>query len=364
MSDPIAAALARYVDDLAPTSVPPFADVQRRAAHRWRRPAWLASILAGLAALLAGGLIVTVAPADHTDHRPDVVYPLPSPARVLSASPGSSGSPSPGADVLGSAPPSAGPAQGSGTTTLPGVPSGVPQHVVVHGESLHLEREVPHGVTAGWVDVADPQKLDVVAGLDLPDTGGGCYPYTQVFVLGETGTSVRLGAYDYRRDGPVTGSCPAIGGAPKVHVLSLAAPLNGRRVTDETSGVPVTDPHKLLAATYLPAGYAKPGKYWDTGQPTWTYAGPGGSSMFARLGTDQKPDATPTGAPPEYDRTIQQVTVRGRPGTAWRWSPNICVEWYESGSSPYEVCGPPDGAGAVSVEELVKVADGLTVGGG
>jgi hypothetical protein len=78
---------------------------------------------------------------------------------------------------------------------------------------------------------------------------------------------------------------------------------------------------------------------------------------------NQTTGTTPTTAPSEYSRTIKQVTVRGKPGTAWTWASNICVEWYEQGDAPFNVCGPPSGDGATSIDELVKVADGLTIDG-
>jgi hypothetical protein len=353
MSDPIAAALARYVEQLTPPTAPPFEQVRLRARRRWRRPAWLLSLLAVLAAAGTGGLIVAMGPASQDDHRPNVVNVVPSAGPLNSPSVGASAVP-PSAGGLGSAI--------SATPTGPPAIAGVPQHLVVAGESLHLQRQDPAAtVYAGWVDVDDPTMVDLVAGLDLADTGGGCYPYTVAYVLAETGTAVSVSAFDYQRDGPVTGSCNAIGGAPKVHRLQLARPLAGRPVIDQGRPIRVSNPHTMLAATYLPPGYAKPGRFLDLDRPTWTYSGPGGSSLSVIL--NRSPGPTPTTAPLEYDRTIKQVTVRGKPGTAWTWAPNVCVEWYEQGGAPFNVCGPPGGDGATSIDELVKVADGLTVDG-
>ncbi len=358
MSDRIAAALARYVEQLTPPTAPPFEQVRLRARRRWRRPAWLLSLLAVLAAAGTGGLIVAVAPASHDDHRPDVVNVVPS-AGPLNSPPVAASAGPPAAGGLGPAGTgSASPA----TPTGPPVIAGVPQHLTVAGESLHLQQQDPAAtISAGWVDGNDPTMLDLVAGLDLADTGGGCYPYTAAYVLAETATTVSVSVFDYQRDGPVTGSCTAVTGAPKVHRLQLARPLAGRSVTDQGRPIQVSNPHTMLAATYLPAGYAKPGHFDDLGRPTWTYSGPGGSSLSVIL--NRSSGTTPTTAPPEYSRTIKQVTVRGKPGTAWTWAPNVCVEWYEQGDAPFNVCGPPSGDGATSIDELVKVADELTIDG-
>jgi hypothetical protein len=306
-----------------PETVPPFAEVRRRARKRARTRMALGAVAA--AVVVAGGGVLAVRAVD--------------------------GGPAPSPEALSSA---------------------APQWITVNGRQLKYSGGTP--VDNAWVDEQDPSILVVVAGVVAPDEGSSCRPYVAVRLLEEDAHTIRIAADEYQEP-IVTRLCTQPAYPGKEHQFKLRAPVGGRTLLDGTTAVLVHDPGTVLSPSYLPPGFSQPGRV------TWGDAPPGRltghtnrfymASSGEGLSIEEADPAAeeylvshetqPSVFRPEAGLdVVGHPTVRGYAGVLFAHSPaSLCLRWRESAELAVVVClgtgrgvPPPD-------EDLLKVAESL-----
>jgi hypothetical protein len=204
------------------------------------------------------------------------------------------------------------------------------------------------------VRLEGPSTLAVYAGSRRSGPPAYCEEHTEVRVLAQDASQVRLGAFRYVvRESPGREiACPSIGRPAAEARIALAAPLGDRRVVANDVPVAVHDPAVVLRASGLPGGVAAAGTVtFDPASETWStvHAGPlKGQVVTVGQGPIVRPSAYRS----------RRVFVRGRPAALGEVFGGQCVWWTERPRVGMVVCAQGSPV-PLTREELLRVAEDL-----